>query len=122
MNKKVVVNALTLALIVGVAGLCSNLGFAEAEESGTVSGDSVSGDNVSGNDPEVTYDLGDVNLDGQINYLDAMLVLQSDAELKTLSETQLAMGDVNGDNEVNYLDATLILKYDAQLITSFDAE
>ncbi len=63
--------------------------------------------------------LGDINRDGEVNYLDAMTALRYDAELVTLTDEQLAIGDVNNDGEVNSLDAILILRYDAGLITSF---
>ena len=65
------------------------------------------------------YKLGDINQDGVINYLDAMMALRHDAELITLTDVQLLAGDVNGDGSVNSLDAILILRYDAGLIASF---
>ncbi len=65
------------------------------------------------------YALGDVNEDGSIDYLDAMSVLRSDAELITLTDEQLTLGDVNGDGSVDSLDAILILRYDAGLIDEF---
>ncbi len=65
------------------------------------------------------YILGDVNLDGEINYLDAMMVLRYDAALITLTDEKMTVGDVNKDGEVNSLDAIKILRYDAGLITSF---
>ena len=68
---------------------------------------------------EKTYDLGDVNNDCTINYLDAMQVLRYDAELIELTDEQLVAGDVNGDGSVNSLDAILILRYDARLIEEF---
>ncbi len=63
--------------------------------------------------------LGDVNLDGDIDYLDAMTVLRADAELIELTDEQSAAGDVNGDGSVDSLDAILILRYDAGLIENF---
>ena len=63
--------------------------------------------------------LGDVNEDGEINFLDAIMVLRYDAEIIELEESQLKVADVNGDGEVNFLDAIMILRYDAEIIDSF---
>ena len=64
--------------------------------------------------------LGDVNEDGEINFLDAIMVLRYDAEIIELEESQLKVADVNGDGEVNFLDAIMILRYDAEIISSFN--
>ncbi len=64
--------------------------------------------------------LGDVNMDGDVNYLDAMQVLRYDARLITFIDEQLNAADVNGDGSVDSLDAILILRYDAKLIESFE--
>ncbi len=66
-----------------------------------------------------TTALGDVNGDGEINFLDAIMVLRYDAEIIELEESQLKVADVNGDGEVNFLDAIMILRYDAEIIDSF---
>ncbi len=77
------------------------------------------------NDTGITFvDLdtliaGDINHDGEVNYLDAMAALRYDAELMDLTDVQLSVGDVNDDGSVNSLDAIFILRYDAGLITSF---
>lgn len=60
--------------------------------------------------------LGDANADGEINSIDAALILKYDAGMAELPEN----ADVNYDSRVNSIDASLILKYDAGLITSFD--
>ena len=64
--------------------------------------------------------LGDVNEDGEINFLDAIMVLRYDAEIIELEDNQLKVADVNGDGEVNFLDAIMILRYDAEIISSFN--
>ena len=63
--------------------------------------------------------LGDVNEDGEINFLDAIMVLRHDAEIIELEGNQLKAADVNKDGEVNFLDAIMILRYDAEIIDSF---
>ncbi|MBR6594868.1 MAG: phosphodiester glycosidase family protein [Clostridia bacterium] len=68
---------------------------------------------------ERTYALGDVNLDGKVNSLDAALVLRYDADLYELTEQQKPLGDVTNDGKVNSLDAAMILRYDADLIEGF---
>lgn len=59
--------------------------------------------------------LGDANGDGEINNIDAALVLKYDAGILD----DIANADVNGDGETNNVDAALILKYDAGIIENF---
>lgn len=65
---------------------------------------------------------GDVNGDGAISSLDAVLVLRRVAG--TLGQTDFteSAADVNGDHEITSLDAVLILKKVAGLITAFPIE
>ena len=64
---------------------------------------------------ELEKPLGDVNSDGIVESLDALLVLQYDAGfLDTLSN--LGGGDVNEDGTTNSLDAALILQLTAGLL------
>jgi hypothetical protein len=56
-----------------------------------------------------------VNDDGVVNSVDALLVLQYDAEL-IASLPNLPSGDANGNGRVNSVDAALILQFDAGLI------
>lgn len=55
--------------------------------------------------------VGDVNGDGEIDEIDASLILQHTAELITLSEEQLGRGDVNADSETDPIDAAFILMH-----------
>lgn len=73
---------------------------------------------VGSSEPEVL--LGDVNGDGVINYLDAMLVAQF--YVGDIDETGLNMAaaDVNADGTVNYLDAMLIAQFYVGDIDSFE--
>src|SRR3989344_565490 len=59
--------------------------------------------------------LGDVNCDGNVNSIDAALVLQKGAGLIDSLACEEA-GDVNGDDLLNAVDAALILQLDAGII------
>lgn len=61
--------------------------------------------------------LGDVNLDGKVDILDATEIQKYKVDLVEFTEAQLALADVNSDNKVDILDATQIQKYKAGLIT-----
>ncbi len=63
------------------------------------------------------FEVGDANKDGEINNIDAALILKYDAGI--VSEIDDSFADVNGDGEVNNIDAALILKYDAGIIEKF---
>ena len=55
-------------------------------------------------------DLGDVNQDGEVDNLDALVVLKYDAGvINDIADN----ADVNKDGEIDNLDALAILKYDA---------
>ena len=73
--------------------------------------------NVKPNAQTVNY--GDANGDGEINAIDATLVLQHYAEINQLSEDAQNAADVNKDGEVNAIDATLILQKYADIISEF---
>jgi Tol biopolymer transport system component len=53
---------------------------------------------------------GDVNTDGVVNVVDAVLVLQITVGLYIPQDAQRAAGDMNGDGDVNITDAVLILR------------
>ena len=67
------------------------------------------------------YTLGDVDNNGSINSLDALLVLKHVAGIENsiLTGTYLAAADVNKDSAVNSLDALLILKRVAGIEPNF---
>lgn len=67
------------------------------------------------NSTQVQKLLGDVNLDGTVNSIDAALILKYAAGMAELSEKQLENGDFNGDGTVNSIDAASILKLVAGL-------
>jgi hypothetical protein len=59
--------------------------------------------------------LGDVDLSGDVDSTDALIVLSADAGLDTTDYCPLNYGDVNGDGYVNSTDALIILTYDVEL-------
>lgn len=64
---------------------------------------------------------GDVNGDGGISGVDAVLVLKHAANILQ-ADFNLAAADVNGDDNINGVDAVLILKYAAGTIHKFPTE
>lgn len=71
---------------------------------------------------KVTKSYGDVNGDGQITSLDAVLVLRNVANILGQADFVESAADVNGDKLVTSLDAVLILRRTANLITEFPVE
>lgn len=66
---------------------------------------------------DITYDIGDVNQDGNVDIKDATLIQFYVSTLKELNSEQLALADTNSDGEVTIADATLIQKFLAGLVT-----
>ncbi len=67
---------------------------------------------------QLGYDKGDVNMDGEVDNIDAAWILRYDAGIIELAHDALPLGDVNGDGEANNLDAALILRYESGVIDS----
>ena len=67
-----------------------------------------------------TFTLGDVNEDGKVDFLDAIVVLRHDAEIIQLTDNQMKAAEVNKDGKVDFLDAIMILRYDAEIINGFN--
>ena len=63
--------------------------------------------------------LGDINSDGIINTLDAILVLQHISHKFTLTYTEKSLADTSKDGVINTLDAIKILQYVSHKITKF---
>jgi hypothetical protein len=71
-------------------------------------------------DPDPSPDKaksGDVNGDGVIDILDAVMVQKFTVDKVELTEDQQAAADVNGDGVVDILDAVLIQKYTVDKVT-----
>ena len=66
--------------------------------------------------------LGDLNGDGEIDLLDANLIVSCYNGTVDLTEEQLLAADLNGDGEIDLLDANLIVSYYNGTIDSFPAE
>lgn len=71
---------------------------------------------------EDTNGLGDVNEDGKVDNLDAVMTLRYIAGLAELTPEQILKADVNCDGKVTEDDAKLILNYDAEIISGFSSE
>lgn len=56
------------------------------------------------------YMLGDIDLNGKIEVLDARLLLRYAVGLESLSQTQLMYADINGDNIISIHDARKLLR------------
>lgn len=69
---------------------------------------------------EVVY--GDVNGDGEIDYLDAVLVLQYSLGLVELAQIQETSAKVNDGVDVDFTDAVLILQRSLGIIGEFPIE
>lgn len=65
------------------------------------------------------YSVGDVNGDGSISAIDALMVLQHSVSSTSLSIPAQQCADVNGDGKINSADALQILRYSVNQITSF---
>ena len=62
---------------------------------------------------------GDVNGDGEIDNIDAMLILQYTVEIISEDDLNVAAADVNGDGVVDNIDAMLVLQYTVEIIDKF---
>jgi hypothetical protein len=66
------------------------------------------------------YELGDVNMDGTIDLIDATWVLQSYNGVRVLSEQAQKLADVNKSGGPTLVDALLIMKFYNGTIRSFN--
>jgi hypothetical protein len=66
-------------------------------------------------EPPPTGDTGDANCDGEVNSIDALIVLQYVAELRN-SVPCPELADYDGNGRITSVDAALILQDDAGLI------
>ena len=59
-------------------------------------------------DLPIQYEVGDVNLDGSVDIVDATWIQQYMAEIRVFDEIQLSLADTNNDGDVDVTDATEI--------------
>lgn len=64
----------------------------------------------------IPFESGDVNMSGNVDAIDALMVLKHAARIEVLSQEQLLYGDLNDDNVADALDALTILKIAAKII------
>lgn len=68
------------------------------------------------------FENGDVDDNGEVNAVDATLVLQYYADIITSDDLNTDVADLNGDGEIDSKDATLILQKYAGIIDKFPIE
>lgn len=69
--------------------------------------------------PTPQYLIGDVNGDGTVDTLDAIIVQKYSADKTKLNDRQLYVGDVNDDGYVDVLDAAMIQKFSVEKLKEF---
>ncbi|MBE6900057.1 MAG: hypothetical protein E7479_05255, partial [Ruminococcaceae bacterium] len=67
--------------------------------------------------PAKGYELGDINLDGKVDVMDAYFVRLVVAKLRKPTEQQILLGDVDGDGKITAIDANIIRKFAVKMIT-----
>lgn len=70
------------------------------------------------NSSDTSYELGDVNMDGKVTAVDAMLTLKL-ALIDNPTDAITGLADVNGDGKITAVDAMRILQYATGEITQF---
>lgn len=70
------------------------------------------------NSSATSYELGDVNMDGKVTAVDAMLTLKL-ALIDNPTDAITGLADVNGDGKITAVDAMRILQYATGEITQF---
>lgn len=69
---------------------------------------------------EIKYELGDVDMDGEITISDVTLIQKNLADIESFTDESEYLADVDKNGTVNIDDATIIQKYLAEIITSFE--
>lgn len=63
------------------------------------------------NNNDTPYMIGDVNLDGHVDVIDATEISKYIVSISTLSDVQRELADYNHDGEINVVDATEVQKF-----------
>ncbi len=66
--------------------------------------------------PDGGYDIGDVDMDGEIRVFDATALQQHLASIIAFSQEQLELADTNFDGDVSIMDATYIQMHIAGIL------
>lgn len=66
------------------------------------------------------YEIGDVDMDGEVTISDVTLIQKNLVDIESLTEEAEHLADVDKNGTVNIDDATLIQKFLAEIITSFE--
>ena len=72
--------------------------------------------------PPKGYEIGDINLDGKVDVMDAYYIRLVVAKLRKPTEQQIILGDVDGDGKITAIDANIIRKFVVKIITSLPVE
>ena len=72
--------------------------------------------------PPKGYEIGDINLDGKVDVMDAYYIRLVVAKLRKPTEQQVLLGDVEGDGKITAIDANIIRKFVVKIITSLPVE
>lgn len=75
--------------------------------------------NITVKQKKIEYTLGDVNNDGKVNTIDAIMILQHISKKITLNEKQMLAADTSKDGRISTMDAIRILQYISKKITEF---
>ena len=121
--KRSLAMVLTMALLMGVMVLTGAVSAtSEAAGATTLGIDAAAAVPQEDAQDTALYDTGDVDNNKEINASDALTVLQSSVQLRTLNKAENRAADTNGDALINATDALLILQYSVKLIDGFEVD
>lgn len=92
----------------GPDGYPVDVDLAYTAVAGTVT---IGGETTTTTKPEPVGVMGDMNGDGILNTMDALLLYGGVGGARTLTEEQMARADFSGDGNVNTMDALLLYKF-----------
>jgi len=72
--------------------------------------------------PAKGYELGDINLDGKVDVMDAYYIRLVVAKLRKPTEQQILLGDVDLDGKITAIDANIIRKFAIKMIETLPVQ
>ena len=72
--------------------------------------------------PPKGYEIGDINLDGKVDVMDAYYIRLVVAKLRKPTEQQIILGDVDGDGKITAIDANIIRKFAIKMIETLPVQ